>query len=238
MSAVATTSNPEFPWESPIPSGDFWATIPNNLARHFYQTLTTEELEKTTLDASLPEIEKLKALDEILVSHVADEKAKLDGTPLSSPEAKRYRSLLLLQANAKQYYGAHAEAEKVQRDLIEISTGQATITGLQGGLALSLKEQGKYSEAEEYAKVSLKDIQGHEMLGTHSPQALGSMRMLMEIYAGQGKFVEAWKIYEEGVVVVDEMGKGKFGKYQGEEKEALEEMKVLVERKEKGSDKK
>lgn len=113
-----------------------------------------------------------------------------------------------------------------------------TITGLQGGLAIALKEQGNYEEAEEYTKVSLKYIQNHEMLGTHSPQALGSMRMLMEIYALQGKFGVAWKMYEEGVVVVDEMVGGKFGKYQGEEKEALDEMKVLIESKEKEGAKK
>lgn len=237
MSAVATTSNPEFPWESPIPSGKFWETIPNNLARHFFQTFATQELGEMKLEASLSDPEKLRALDQILTTKVADEKAKFDTTSLSSPEAKRYRSLLLLQANTKHYYGVHAQAEKIQRHLIEISAGAATITGLQGGLAISLKEQGKYEEAEEYAKISLKDIHEHEMLGIHSPQALGSMRMLMGLYALQGNFGDAWKMYEQGVIVVEEMGKGKFGKYQGEEKEALDEMKVLIESKQKESTK-
>ena len=237
MSLVATTSTPEFPWESPVPAGDFWQGIEiNNLARAFYQNFTTGELSSMKLDPTLPHNDKLKSLDPIVAARVVTEKEALGSTPTTSPEAKQYRNFLYLHATVKELYGDYLGAEVLFREFLEWSEPENLAD--YGALAHNLMNQGRLGEAEGYARISLNQICEHAGLGTDSPQALGSLRMLMEIYAKGSRFDEAWKLHGEGVELVDGMTRGRFGKYKGEEQEALDELKDTIAKLERESDSK
>ena len=180
------------------------------------------------LDPSLSEHDKLRTLDSILGVKVASEKVALGTTSVSSAEAKPYWRLLNLQAIIKDTYGDHIEAEKIYREFLKLDDPKRKL-GIYGCLAHSVQKQGRLREAREYAVESLNYIRGYEELGNDSPQGLGTLRLLMEITAQQGRFAEAWKLYAEGVELVGGMTQGRFGKYQGEEKDAMDEVKLTIE---------
>lgn len=91
-------------------------------------------------------------------------------------------------------------------------------------------EQGQYREAETMLQDEvLPWLQGNEMLGLDSPQALSCMRRLIECLEKGGKVEEAEKVVDEYRTLVESMGSGKFGKYQEDEQNELKKLMQKLE---------
>jgi len=231
MSQVAITENPEFPWEGLLPEGEFWRSISSNLGISLAKIFSTKELASMTLPAVTESEEtKLKALDSIVTAKVASKQAALGSTPLESPDAKPYKQALHALAAIKSAEGQYDEVEKIQLSLLEVPDAKTKLSAVYA-LAGNAEKEGRLSEAEAYANQSLPMVT--EILGDDSPQKIGMMRLMMQIYARQGRYEESWKLYHKATDVVGRMGQGKYGKYQGEEIEALVDAKVMIETSEK-----
>jgi hypothetical protein len=87
---------------------------------------------------------------------------------------------------------------------------------------------GRYGEAECMAREVLPWMQGHEMLGRDSPQALGCMRCLVRSVWKQRRYGEAAEWVERARRTIENMWRGRFGKYQdGERKQLEDDVEVL-----------
>lgn len=127
--------------------------------------------------------------------------------------------------------GSPARAERTWRKMLTIRERDSPRSALavRNNLGFVLVEQGKYQEAEEIARQLLPALQ--KRYGKESPQALGTLRQLIEAVGGQRRVEDAKSLVEEGFVLVGGMGRGKFKEYQQEELEALQQVAARQPRK-------
>ncbi|KAF2434222.1 hypothetical protein EJ08DRAFT_730916 [Tothia fuscella] len=100
--------------------------------------------------------------------------------------------------------------------------------GALNGLAGSAYEQGHYTEAEKLIEKALPVLRKHPTLGEDAPPVLGTMRLLMHVLGKEGRFEEALELNRTGMELIEGMEGGKFGKYQGEEREEMERVKGVI----------
>lgn len=133
------------------------------------------------------------------------------------------------------YRGDYEAEEKIIRNLYESEPvqpdGTKNMSALHG-LSGLLEETGRYVEAEATARKVLPWLQGHAHLGTaDSPQALGSMRVLVKSIWMQARYAEAEEWIERCRLSIEKMGTGMFAKYQEDERAQFEaEVEVLKRR--------
>lgn len=88
-----------------------------------------------------------------------------------------------------------------------------------------LEERGRYDKAEAAAREVLPWLQGHEVLGSSdSPQALGCMKVLVRCMWKQSEYAEAEGWIEKCNAMIENLGKGKFAKYQDDERKEFDHM--------------
>jgi hypothetical protein len=64
-------------------------------------------------------------------------------------------------------------------------------------------------------------MQGHERLGSDSPQALSAMRCITRCVWKQGRYEDAREWIERCRVIIEGLRGGQFGKYQDDERKQL-----------------
>jgi len=161
---------------------------------------------------------KTKALETLAADSVVAKETSLG--PDHEDTLGAMHTLGLVQSEV----GSPARAEQTWRKMLTIRERDSPYSALavRSNLGFVLVEQGKYQEAEEIARQLLPALQ--KRYGKESPQALGTLRQLIEAVGGQRRVEDAKSLVEEGFVLVGGMGGGKFTEYQQEELEALQQV--------------
>lgn len=230
-----------FPWESPYPTGPFWDTLPDHASHHIKRTIgslfTPSELAALTLNPDADGKSKLTQVYDILLADptTTDDPEALEGDAFSR---WRMREWVLAQLEDGLSRPGAAEARLRARLAVagrRFAAGKDASPhdlGAMNNLAVLLAKQGseeKLAEAEALVRENTPLLEGAPGLGRTSPQALGNMRLLVDVLMRRGKFDEAERMTAEGYRVIGEMGKGKFAKYEAEEEEAMDAVRAKLE---------
>ena len=187
MSNASARQEPIFPWDREVPETGFWKDIDYKTARTFFLTFSDDEISRMHFDESLTKEEKHKLLRDIYHNTLWRDEQNAAPVPLQQADLHRWWALKFAICSTDCAAGDYASAELAARDMYEHSKvddqGRENKSGL-GMLSLVLEQAGKYAEAEAGALESLNWINGLPKCGPNSPQALGSMRMLIKcVYA-------------------------------------------------------
>ena len=175
-----------------------------------------------TFDEALPLEEKLKCLRDTLERTFSEREAKTAPTPLHDADYKFWNYLKLGLATMEHSLGDYGKEEAIVREMYENGPeGKKNMSALHQ-LSGIMEETGRYAEAERLAREVLPWLQGNEMLGRDSPQALGCMRCLAKSVWKQGRYSEAVEWVESCRMAIEKMGSGRFEKYQLDERKQLE----------------
>src|SRR5271170_691383 len=121
------------------------------------------------------------------------------------------------------YLENYGEEERLVREVYENGPDGTKSMSALHQLSGLVEVMGRYGEAECMAREVLPWMQGHEMLGRDSPQALGCMRCLARSVWKQERYEEAAEWIEKCRRAIENMGRGRFGKYHDDEKKQLED---------------
>lgn len=211
------------------------AMSPNNKSTDWILPRLVEQIKSTFTEAELNQLAqppianetptgRTKALESLAADSVVAKEDSLG--PDHTDTLKAMHTLGLVQSEA----GSPARAEQTWRKLLTIRERDSPYSALavRSNLGFVLVEQGKYAEAEEIARQLLPVLQ--KRYGNESPQALGTLRQLIEAVGGQRRVEEAKGLVEEGFALVGWMGEGKFKGYQQEELEALQHVAARLEK--------
>lgn len=236
-SQVSTSDQAKsFPWEQPIPVNPFWDTFSYPTARSFLSNFTPPELAHLPLDPSSaePHPAKVRLLLRLLTDKLAreeDQAAAAAAAATSPPQAlfeADYTSWFNLQQGIYELQSQLAlpEAEHTLRMLVARAPPDADDVRPQHMLAEYLVKAGQYKEAEELGRVVCAWMDGRGELRPGSPQGLSARRTLARALWGQGeeRRAEAEVLAREVEGLVEDMGQGKFGVYQEEERMLNREM--------------
>jgi hypothetical protein len=186
-----------------------------------------------TLDFTMDEDNKIKYLSSILHKTLASKEASVSPTPLYEADHKSWNSLKLAMVSLENHLGNYDASERILREMdahaITGPDGKKNMSALHG-LAGVLEMTGNYAQAEQTAKETLPWLQQHPMLGRDAPQALGSMRMIARAIWKQRRYEEAEEWIERTRRYINDMSAGKFGKYEDDEREALYEDRMSLEK--------
>jgi len=202
---------------------------PNNKSIDWICPRLLKQIESTFTEAELNQLAqppianetqtgKTKALEILAVDSVVAKENSLG--PDHTDTLGAMHTLGLVQSEV----GSPAGAEQTWRKILTIRERDSPYSALavRSNLGFVLVEQGKYQEAEEIAQQLLPALQ--KRYGKESPQALGTLRQLIEAVGGQRRVEAAKSLVEEGFALVGGMGEGKFKEYQQEELEALQQV--------------
>lgn len=235
MTSAKTQSemHPEkFPWDFENPNTPFWSdpALAPPLPRNFLICFTADEIEEMNLDASAHLSKQDNFL--LLLHHIqtkykvreAEDPHLQAPLPLYDTAWEDWQRLMTGIIHLQDLSGLKEEQEKSLELLIQHGRdGKRNLSGV--NMMASFKmEQGEYSDAETMLQEVLPRLQGHEMLGRDSPQALGCIRRLIECLWKGGKLDESGRLLDEYRTLVEDMGDGKFGKYQEEEQKEVEKL--------------
>lgn len=219
----------KFPWDFDNPNTPFWndTALAPPLPRNFLTCFTAGEIKEMDLDASahLNKQDKLSLLlHRIHTKYKTREAEQEPPLPLYDAAWEDWQRLMTGIINLQDLSGLKEEQEKSLEVLIQHGRdGKRNLSGV--NMMASFKmEQGEYGDAETMLREVLPWLQGHEMLGKDSPQALGCIRRLIECLWKGGKLVEAERLLDEYRSLVETMGDGKFGKYREEEQKEVEKL--------------
>ena len=222
----------KFPWEAPPPTGPFWSDIREGVAAQFLTIYGADGLAKLNLDPSLSKDEKLAHLRQNLERKLADAEAATPPSQMTEDEFKldrrMYHALASTYTEQKQWEAAHEVAKRMTA-ACEARNGRPDLGAL-STLAWTAERIGEYALADQYCAQSLPYLKTHELLGPDSPQVLGTMRLRMLVLGKVGRILEAKELNRQGYAVIESMKGGKFEKYHDEEVEAMDELKVQLEK--------
>ena len=180
-------------------------------------------------DENLMQEEKLKHLRSILNDTFSLKARKAAPAPLCEADNASWRDLKFAFSGIEHALESYGAEEVILRDLYDHgSDGLKNMSALHS-LSWLLEDRGRYPEAEAAARDVLPWIREHQVLGSpDSPQALGCMRILVKSIWKQGRHVEAEEWVEACETTIENLGKGKFAKYQQDEKGQFDaEMEAL-----------
>lgn len=214
----------ESPDELTIPSDPFWDSLNPAISSAVAGALTSKKLEDMKLDASASDSTKLHDLDTALTQKLLSLEASSQPSTLHEQNYNQWQdlksSLFLVQKGL-------GDIDKQEEILLEMANNPSPagrdLAALHNLSAL-YEEKGEYQKAEQLALVVLPAIQGHALLGAASPQALGSLRVLIKVLWGQGKTEEADAYMSQASASIDALVGTRFAKYQQDERDALMEL--------------
>ena len=190
------------------------------LLEQIKSTFTEAELNQLAQPSIANETQtgKNKALETLAADSVIAREDSLGPDHTDTLEAMH--TLGLVQSDI----GSPARAEQTWRKMLAIRERDSPYSALavRSNLGFVLVKQDKYPEVEEIARQLLPVLQ--KRYGKESPQALGTLRQLIEAVRGQRRVEEAKSLVEEGFTLIEGMGEGKFEEYQQEELEALQQV--------------
>jgi hypothetical protein len=221
-----TTSETTFPWEIYIPDTKFWSSTDYRIARAFLAVFPLDETKTMPLDPKLNEKEKIQLFTKILREKYNSEEKKHTPLPLYDADYTLWKKLMSTMSTMAYFDKDVDEQENILRSMIvqeEKHDGKVSFSTL-SGLSHVLEQKGEYEEAEKICRQVMPEFREHKALGVDSPQTLGNTRHLIQCVWKQGKEEEAQDLIKETYELIENMGKGKFAKYEIEEKEALDEL--------------
>jgi len=215
-----------FPWESPVPTGPFWTSLPETIGRQALRVWPAAEMAALDLDgkASLPNDNKLR----LLLSLV---QAINETHPLGPPEALDHHSFQEIW-HRREYLAAHLErdlggpehlaaAELRCRRMIPVWAARddpdkkwAVDMGTMDMLLVVLRLQGRLAESAEAAAELLAAIEVCPVLGVASPMYLGILLKQVETYVRMGRADEAKALLALGWETLDVLAGSRFAKYE------------------------
>lgn len=226
---MQTDAEPKkFPWDFDNPNTPFWndPALNSPLPRNFLTCFTADEIYEMNLDASgdLPKEEKLSLLLCLIQAKYKGREAEVAPLALYETAWEDWQHLMVGTIHLQDLSGLKEDQEKSLELLIDHGRdGKRNLSGV-NMMASFRMEQGEYGDAETMMREVLSWLQGHELLDRDSPQALSCTRRLIECLWNQGEIDEAERALGEYRMLVDGMGKGKFGKYQVDEQEQAERL--------------
>lgn len=213
-----------FSWDIDISKEPFWIEFGpsgSKIARAFLVCCDENNLDKIKLevdDNTSPEM-KLGMLRDRIEDNFHTESAKVAPSQLRDVDYTRWRNLQAGLSTMNFCLGDFEAAESIGKQMYEHGPdGKLDMSALhaQSNLWLTM---GKYAEAEAAARLVLPWLQAHPALGDeNSPQALGSLKILVKSLWEQGKNEEAQVWVEQCEAFIDGMGDSKFSKYQEDER--------------------
>lgn len=222
MSAVSAAQEPRFQWDVIVPDTPFWNSLDYSVGRAFVPNFTEDELSQMSLDPSVSQDEKVYLLRKILAETLAAKERNAAPLPLQQIDHRAWRGLKGSISSMDNFVGDHSHDEELAREFYENGPNGTKDMSALIMLAHIQLRAGKLSDAEATAKQVLPWIQDHEKLGPDSPQALGSMRLLVTCIWQQGRQAEAESWVEKCKESIERLGRSQFAKYYEEEKEELE----------------
>ena len=209
----------KFSWEYPVPDNRFWNDIPFTTARNFFQSFSSEEIDRLPIDpdSTLEKHSKLETLIKLLRELLAKKEAE------SSPKSfydvdfagwdRLWLAIYTLQDQLED-----PEAEGTLRMLCDRRKDKTNLSH-QHTLAGLLLDRGKFAEAEALEKGVKEWLDGQ--LGKDSPQALSARRIIAQAQWKQGpsRRAEANDTIADLTRIIDSMGTSQFAVYQEEERE-------------------
>jgi len=208
------------------PNNQSMEWIPSRLLEQVKSTFTAAEVNQLGQPPIATETQagKNKALEGLATDNLIAKENALG--PEHADTLAAMHTLGLVQSET----GSAARAEQTWRKMLSIRERDRPHSALavRSNLGFALVMQGKYAEAEEIARQLLPMLQ--ERHGRDSPQALGTLRQLIEAVGAQRRDEEAKRLSEQGFALIGNMGKGKFKEYQQEELEAMQQAAAGLEK--------
>ncbi|PLB54120.1 hypothetical protein P170DRAFT_431780 [Aspergillus steynii IBT 23096] len=219
---MATPS--DTPDELVIPSGPFWDTLDPVISSAVALCFTPQELEDLKLDPSASNPAKLHTLQEALTEKLLTLEAASQPSTLHEQNYNQWQDLKSSLFHVHRGLGDKEEQEKILLEMINTPSAAGRDLAALHNLSALCEEKGEYEKAERLALEVLPAIQGHALLGAASPQALGSLRVLIKAMWGQGKTAQADDYVKQASASIDNLVGTPFAKYQQEERDALVEV--------------
>jgi hypothetical protein len=217
----------DFVWEMPVPVNQFWDSFSYCDARNFLSSFSEQELEQLPIDPNSSQGHRTKV--EYLLQLLRDKLAKQEAAtvPPQSLYEKDYKEWNDL------WRGIYAfenqldlpQAEDTIRMIVRKRQDQSNLSVCHI-LAGHLIKVGKYAEAEQIERPVCAWMDEHPSLGKDSPQSINARRIIAKALWFQGgtRRSEAEAMVAKIQALVDGMGDGKFGVYQGTERELNQAM--------------
>ncbi|RDW69106.1 Tetratricopeptide repeat [Aspergillus mulundensis] len=216
-------SSQAIPGEITPPSGPFWASLDPTVASTVAAVLTPQELDNLKLDPSASNSTKLNALETALAAKLSNAETSSKPSTLHSTDYNTWKALKSSLFHVHKGLGNIDEQEKILLELVN-NPGPGPLgrdLAALHNLSALYEETGQYKEAESNARKALTDIQAHSRLGKDTPQALGSLRVLIKALWKQGKVVEAKEYVGQAQASISNLAGTPFAKFQQEETDAL-----------------
>lgn len=219
------TGAPRFEWDFEVPDDPFWKGLEFTVARNFLTCYEPRDLEALRFDAGLSAPDRLRFLLRELQARLAALEAAVAPESLDGAQPDAWRRLMLGIETMQKQLGLVDEEAATIRTVLAATRGDARVPWLNMLAHLDLRG-GNFAEAEAMAREVLPWMQTHAKLGMDSPQAFGTTRTIIESVWRQGgdKEDEARRLIEETFALIENMGGGKFEKYQDDERQELRDL--------------
>jgi len=221
--------SPKFPWDYDVPNDAFWSSLEYGVARNFLQCYNESEISKMHFDETLSGPEKLKCLRQYLDNTFEEREEKVAPTPLHNADYHQWHMLKLAMGTMECFLENYDRQEIIAREMSDGAPDKNKRMSALHQLSGIMEKTERYSEAEAMAKEVLPWMQGHELLGRDSPQALSCMRTLASSIWKQKRYVEGGEWMDRYGRMVDDMENGKFGKYKDSERRVYLEARESLE---------
>lgn len=199
--------------------------------RNFLQCYNEEEIRAMDPDferlGTAEKQERLQFLLETLEATFSGRETAAKPEGLATTDYAQWMTLTLARMTILADLGRQAEQEAAIQAMIDTRNpakpDRVNISAV--NMMANLKEeQGFFAEAEELSRKVVPVFD--EMMGPDSPPSQGTRRCLIRCIWKAGKPEEAKKLAEETRLIIDSMGekKSQYLKYQGDERQYLEEL--------------
>jgi len=222
MTATAEAAQ-KFPWEYDVPNTPFWNSLPHYAGNVFLRCFTEPEVSAMNLDGTLSAAEKEQLLLGKLKEKLAIKEEEVAPNRLHDSDYKAWNTLKLAIGGFEGLLGNVEESSKITQERYENGPNGTKDMGALSDLGGRMEQLGRYAEAENIALEVLAWVQGNPTLGPDSPQALGSIRVLVKSTWKQGKYDDAKEWIQKCRQTIDELAKGRFAKYEAEERKQIDD---------------
>ncbi|KAE8452039.1 hypothetical protein EG329_002204 [Mollisiaceae sp. DMI_Dod_QoI] len=220
---------PKFPWDYEVPNDAFWNSLEYTLARNFLQCYNESEISKMHFDATLPSPEKLKYLRRYLDNTFEEKDKKAAPVPLHDADYQTWLHLKLAMSTVEFFLENYDDEEVIVREMYENGPDGTKSMSALHQLSAVMEKTRRYTEAEAMAKEVLPWMQGHELLGRDSPQALSGLRILATSVWKQKRYVDGEEWMSRYERTIDDMKNGKFGKYEDAERKLYTDTRQVLD---------